>query len=166
MHHQTPYGANAYRAIGIETGVAAADPLGLIVMLYDGAIQAIVRAENCHVQGEIEARGTWTSKAIDIVDQGLAASLDKRVGGALAESLAALYEYMGRRLFAANLNGDRAIYAEVRSLLGELRESWIALRRSQAGGASPTGVDFGIEAATHGLAPVEQALTLGRSVAA
>ena len=166
MHHQTPYGANAYRAIGIETGVAAADPLGLIVMLYDGAIQAIVRAENCHLQGEIEARGTWTSKAIDIVNQGLAASLDKRVGGALAESLAALYEYMGRRLFAANLNGDRAIYAEVRSLLGELRESWIALRRSRTAGASLPGGTFGIDPASLGLASAEQPVARGRSFAA
>ncbi len=128
MLQQTPYGASAYRAIGIETGVAAADPLGLVVMLYDGAIQAIARAESHLLAGEIEARGVYTSKAIDIVNQGLAASLDRRVGGALADSLAALYEYMARRLFAANLREDRAIYEEIRLLLGELRASWATLR--------------------------------------
>lgn len=132
MHHKTPYGANAYRAIGIETGVAAADPLGLVVMLYDGAIHAIVRAETHLGRGEIEARGTYASKAIDIINQGLAASLDTRTGGTLAEGLASLYEYMGRRLFAANLQADRAIFAEVRGLLSELREAWVALREEQA----------------------------------
>ena len=162
MHHPTPYGASAYRAIGIETGVATADPLGLIIMLYDGAIQAIGRADLHHVQGDIEARGLNTSKAIDIIKQGLAASLDKRVGGALAESLSSLYEYMGRRLFAANMSGDRAIYAEVRSLLGELRESWIALRRSQAPGAWLADV----HEKQHAPAPGEQSPIFGRSFAA
>jgi flagellar secretion chaperone FliS len=128
MHHQHPYGANAYRAVGIETGVAVADPLGLVVMLYDGAVQAIVRAETALASGDIEARGRYTSKAIDIVDQGLMASLDRRVGGALADGLAGLYEYMGRRLFAANLKGDPAIYREIRTLLVDLRGSWVALR--------------------------------------
>ena len=129
MLQQNPYGASAYRAIGIETGVAAADPLGLVVMLYDGAIQAIVRAEGHLAGGQIEARGAYTSKAIDILNQGLAASLDRQVGGALAESLGALYEYMARRLFAANLHGDRTIFEEVRGLLVDLRASWVTLRQ-------------------------------------
>lgn len=144
MHHATPYGASAYRAIGIETGVAAADPLGLVVMLYDGAIQAIIRAETCLAQGEIEARGVYTSKAIDIINQGLLASLDVRVGGALAEGLWALYEYMGRRLVAANMSGDLSVYAEVRTLLGDLRGAWIELRRTRGGpvdGGYATGPD-------------------------
>jgi flagellar protein FliS len=161
MHHQTPYGANAYRAIGIETGVAAADPLGLVVMLYDGAIHAIARAETHLAQGEIEARGTYTSKAIDIVNQGLAASLDKRIGGSLAASLAALYEYMARRLFAANLHGDRAIYAEIRGLLGELRESWVTLRKSQASGDAVS-----IERMQRDSARPDATVAFGRSVAA
>ena len=135
MLSRNPYGASAYRAIGIETGVAAADPLGLVVMLYDGAIQAIVRAENHLAQGEIEARGRYTSKAIDIVVQGLSASLDSAVGGPLVDSLAALYDYMGRRLFAANLRGDVAIYAEVRALLLELRASWVMLRAKTPDGS-------------------------------
>lgn len=159
MHHQTPYGANAYRAIGIETGVAAADPLGLIVMLYDGAVQAIVRAEHHLASGEIEARGRYTSKAIDIVNQGLASSLDRRVGGDLAEGLASLYEYMSRRLFAANLSGDALIYAEVRQLLVELRESWSTLHRSQMSGAVVANP------ATHAGDPI-RSLPITRSITA
>ena len=130
MHHQTPYGASAYRAIGIETGVAAADPLGLVVMLYDGAIQAILRAEASLASHDIEGRGAYTSKAIDIVRQGLAASLDRQIGGELAESLGALYDYMGQRLFTANLRGDINVFVEVRKLLTELRQSWMTLRAS------------------------------------
>ena len=146
MLQQTPYGANAYRAVGIETGVAAADPLGLVVMLYDGAIQAIARAEGHLAHGEIERRGSFTSKAIDIIQLGLAASLDTKVGGALAESLAALYDYMSRRLFTANLTGDPAIYEEVRVLLADLRTSWVTLRLTK-------GHASALEAAAHAVEP-------------
>ena len=162
MLQQTPYGASAYRAIGIETGVAAADPLGLVVMLYDGAIQAIARAEGHLTQGQIELRGTYTSKAIDIIRLGLAASLDPKVGGVLAESLAALYDYMGRRLFAANLHGDRAIYEEVRTLLGELRSSWVTLRLTR-------GQANAMQVAAHAVEPTVRDTdqrAFGRSLAA
>jgi flagellar protein FliS len=159
MHHQTPYGAGAYSAIGIETGVEATDPLGLVVMLYDGAIQAILRAEYHLSRGEIEGRGLFTSRAIDIVNQGLSASLDRQVGGELADGLASLYEYMSRRLCDANLKSDATIYVEVRTLLGELRESWDVLRKSQAainaGAASKRTID-----------PIERRLGHGRSLAA
>lgn len=159
MHHQTPYGAGAYSAIGIETGVVATDPLGLVVMLYDGAIQAILRAEYHLFRGEIEGRGLFTSRAIDIVNQGLLASLDLRVGGELANGLASLYEYMSRRLCDANLKGDATIYVEVRTLLGGLRESWETLRKSQsainAGAASKRTIE-----------PIDRRSTLGRSLAA
>ena len=155
MHYPSAHGANAYRAIGIETGVAAADPLGLVVMLYDGAIEAIVRAESHLAQGEVESRGSYTSRAIDIINQGLLASLDVRVSGALTDSLWSLYEYMSRRLLAANIGADLAIYVEVRGLLGELREAWVTLRKSHAPGAA--GLD-----APRGVAPQ----AVGRSIAA
>jgi flagellar protein FliS len=161
MHHRTPYGAGAYHAIGVETGVAAADPLGLVVMLYDGAIQAIVRAETHLANGDIEARGTYTSKAIDIVMQGLSASLDRRVSGALVDSLSSLYEYMGRRLIAANVQGDRAIYEEVRTLLGELRTSWVTLRTTIPVAPAPARAAYGADPLSN-----RTAAPLGRSLAA
>lgn len=162
MHHQNPYGANAYRAIGIETGVAAADPLGLVVMLYDGAIQAVLRAETHLADGNIEARGLYTSKAIDIVRQGLEASLDKQIGGPLAESLAQLYDYMARRLVTANLKADASVYGEVRGLLAELRQSWTALRTT---GHSPYPTPNPQPAPVRTMRP-ETFKAVGRSVAA
>lgn len=162
MHHPTPYGASAYRAIGLETGVDAVDPLGLVVMLYDGAVQAIVRAERHLQAGEIEARGAYTSKAIDIVVQGLSASLDMRVGGTLAEGLWSLYEYMGRRLVAANLHGDASIYQEVRALLIDLRASWQELRTN---GGAPAPAPAG-KTARYGASGAAALPGFGRSIAA
>ncbi|HEY0589121.1 MAG TPA: flagellar protein FliS, partial [Pseudoduganella sp.] len=37
-------GVNAYAKVGLETGVSAASPHKLIVMLFDGALAAIATA--------------------------------------------------------------------------------------------------------------------------
>jgi flagellar protein FliS len=51
------YGASAYTKIGVETGVIAASPHKLIVMLFDGAITAIGNALQQMQKGEIAAKG-------------------------------------------------------------------------------------------------------------
>jgi len=115
---------DAYATVGVETGVAAADPHRLILMLYDGALVAISNARLALARGEIAAKNAAIGKAIAIVDGGLKVSLDVKAGGQLAERLDALYDYVLRRLLSANLTGDPAILEEVARLLGELRGAW------------------------------------------
>lgn len=123
---------DAYATVGVETGVAAADPHKLILMLFDGALAAIAKARLAMARGEIAAKGSAISKAIEIIDAGLKASLDVKAGGILAERLAALYDYMLNRLLAANLRNDSALLDEVGRLLNELRGAW-----AQIGQAGP-----------------------------
>jgi len=115
---------NAYAQVGVETGVASADPHKLILMLYDGTLAAICAARLAMKRGEVAAKGAAVSKAIAIIDGGLKASLDVKAGGALAERLAGLYDYMLTRLLAANLRNDIGILDEVARLLDELRGAW------------------------------------------
>ncbi|MFZ6748228.1 flagellar export chaperone FliS [Undibacterium sp. Ren11W] len=117
-------GANAYAKVGIETGVIAATPHKLIVMLFDGAITAISNALNYLDAGNIPAKGLSISKAIAIIENGLRASLDKKVGGEIAISLDALYEYMSQQLLFANLKNDSAKLIEIRELLRDLKITW------------------------------------------
>ncbi len=49
-------GANAYARVGVETGVMGASPHRLIVMLYQGARQAIAQAR-MHLQQGQRRRG-------------------------------------------------------------------------------------------------------------
>jgi flagellar protein FliS len=58
----------------------------------------------------------------------LNASLDKAVGGELAQNLSSLYDYMAMRLVAANLNNDVAALDEVAHLLAELAGAWDGIR--------------------------------------
>lgn len=127
-------GVNAYAKVGLETGVSAATPHKLIVMLYDGAIVAILNGLAQMKAGNIEEKGKAISKAIQIIDNGLRASLDKEVGGSIALNLDALYEYMSGRLLTGNIQNDEAALEEVRGLLADLRDTW-----NQIGDAQPPG---------------------------
>ncbi|WP_034293276.1 flagellar export chaperone FliS [Herbaspirillum sp. RV1423] len=120
-------GANAYANIGVETGVVAASPHKLITMLFDGALVAIAMGEKYMKGGDIKNKGESITKAILIIESGLRASLNKNVGGELAMNLDALYEYMGRRLFTANVENSVEILTEVHGLLDGLRDAWEAI---------------------------------------
>ena len=119
--------AKAYSTIGVETGVAAASPHSLIVMLYDGALQAIADARR-HLDARAPAdKGRAVSRAISIIDEGLKGCLDRAAGGDIASQLAGLYDYMCRRLLLASLKDDRAGFDEVARLLNELRSAWATI---------------------------------------
>ncbi|MBW0448826.1 flagellar export chaperone FliS [bacterium M00.F.Ca.ET.228.01.1.1] len=120
-------GANAYARVGVETGVMGASPHRLIVMLYQGARQAIAQARMHVQQGNVSGRGEAIGKAIQIVESGLQQSLNLEVGGEIAQRLNALYSYMSRRLLEANIKASEAMLVEVDGLLATLEEAWIGI---------------------------------------
>lgn len=128
--------AAAYAQVGVETGVSAADPHKLILMLFDGALLSIGTASAAMENQDIPAKGQAISKAIEIIVNGLKASLDLDAGGELAARLSALYDYMSERLLYANLNNSRPALDEVHGLLETLREAWAGI----APGVTTAGV--------------------------
>lgn len=120
-------GVSAYASVGVETGVMAASPHKLIVMLFEGAMLAVSTAARQMAAGDIAGKGKSISKAIAIIENGLRASLDRKAGGEIAANLDALYEYMGNRLVVANLENKFEILEEVNRLLGELKGAWDAI---------------------------------------
>src|SRR4030095_8647957 len=98
MFAATKNQAKAYATVGIETGVASATPYSLILMLFDGALLSLSSASMYLAQNQVAEKGQAISKAIDIISNGLSASLDLKIGGELAERLFSLYEYMANRL--------------------------------------------------------------------
>ncbi len=121
--------AAAYTNIGFESGVAGADSHKLIALLFQGALLAIANAKNSLLRKDIATKGAAISKAILIIGEGLQASLDKKVGGELAQSLDQLYSYMITRLSLANVNNDVEILDEVSRLLNEIKGAWDAIRQ-------------------------------------
>jgi flagellar protein FliS len=124
MTDMNGFGAQAYRNVGVDSGVASAHPHQLVLMLYDGALEAVRLARTHLAAGRVAEKGQALGKAARIVEEGLKASLDRRSGGPLAGQLAQLYDYLSMRLLQANLRNDRAALDEVERLLGELRGAW------------------------------------------
>ncbi len=123
---------DAYAKVGVETGVMAASPHKLILMLIDGALLSIAMAGQAIQEKKIALKGEEISRAIEIIANGLKASLDKQAGGELAERMDALYDYMCQRLLQANLHSNPAILDEVAGLLKELKGGWEEIAKDPA----------------------------------
>lgn len=115
-----------YRQVGVHGGVADASPHRLIQMLMRGAQENIAFARGYLERGDYEAKGRHIGRAAAIVEA-LQTSLDMARGEAIAANLAALYEYMNRRLLEANLENDDARLVEVAGLLGQIQSAWDAI---------------------------------------
>ena len=131
-------GSKAYSSVAIESGVLSADPHKLISMLYQGALLAIANAKNGILRKDISAKSTALNQAVQIISEGLQASLDKNVGGELALNLDALYSYMCARLLSANITNDLEILDEISRLLNELRGAWDSIRDNVTGKTAAT----------------------------
>ena len=115
--------AASYHQVGVESSVSSARPIDLVVMVYEGAIEAIGRAAAEMRAGDIDAKNRTITRAIRIIDEGLRAPLDLRAGE-IAGNLADLYDYMTRRLLQGSARNDAALLDEVRGLLLELKSAW------------------------------------------
>jgi flagellar protein FliS len=121
-----------YRQVGTVTAVSQADPHQLVLLLFDGAIAAILQARHALATGDTATKHATVSKAMRIIDEGLKASLENRGDPALGDNLRALYEHMVSRLFLANLHNSDVPLAEVAQLLGDLRSAWASIAPSNA----------------------------------
>ncbi len=121
------YVANAYRNVELQTAVETASPLGLVLMLYDGSLQAIVNATRKIAEQDAAGKSKNISKAIEIISIGLAASLDTTAGGEIALNLQLLYDHMCRQLLIANVNNDANSLEAVHKMLSGLRDAWQAI---------------------------------------
>mgnify|MGYP001302813648 CR=1 FL=1 len=119
--------ANAYAKVGLESGIVAASPHQLIVLLYEGAELAVRMAIRHIVDGDLPQKAAAITKAGNIIHDGLRAALDMRQGGDLALQLDALYDYMNKRLMLAHVGNQTAPLEEVLGLLRELRQAWLQI---------------------------------------
>ena len=113
------YARQAY----LETEIMQADPLELVRMLYQGAIEAVGKARQHLRCGQIQERSRQISRAMEILAE-LNQSLDLERGGSVAKNLCLLYDYMLQRLLEANTQQTEPPLEEVERLLGTLQEGW------------------------------------------
>lgn len=113
----------SYGDVKVITGVAGADNVQLIQMLFDGLIESLATARGHIERGMISDKSKALARAGRIV-VGLQGALDFDKGGDIARNLNELYSYVTRRLFHVNAHNDLAALTEVHSLINEIREAW------------------------------------------
>jgi flagellar protein FliS len=124
---------NRYQAYN-EEEILSACPIGLIQLLYRGALDSITSARRYLKLRDIRARSRAISKAMTIVTE-LALSLDHAAGGELSKNLAELYAYTQTLLIQANVQQSDPPLEEAERLMSTLLDAWqtCLAREEQAG---------------------------------
>lgn len=123
MNYSVNKGLKQYNQVVAQSAVGGVSPHRLIQMLLEGAINKITMAKGFMQRSELASKGSHISWAIAIIG-GLRGSLNMETGGAIAQNLDDLYDYMCRQLVLANLNNQPELLDEVNELLRELKSGW------------------------------------------
>lgn len=121
----------AYKQVDLDAAVQGSDPHQLIVLLFDAAEAALRKAQDQLAARDVVGKGESLNKAIEIILDGLVASLNVEKGGELAEKLKALYLYMVSRLVHANAQMDASAVTEVQGLLANIAGAWRETRQNK-----------------------------------
>ena len=122
-----------------DNQISTADPGTILLMLYEGAIDALKRAIQHLAERNMAEKGRYILRAHDIITQ-FVVSLDYDVGGELASNLEGLYRYMLNQILFANVENDSRRLEEVIALLSTLKDGWesavVAQRKKVAQGGA------------------------------
>ncbi|MFO1511606.1 MAG: flagellar export chaperone FliS [Verrucomicrobiota bacterium] len=120
----------SYRQVATRT----ASPGQLVLMLYEGAIRFLDRAQaGFQLEDPVELNTTVNNNIIraqEIIRE-LDCSLNLDQGGELAVQLRRLYDYFDRILLESNIRKDPKGVIEVIARLGVLRDAWATMLRKQ-----------------------------------
>ena len=127
----------------LESRVLSANPLELVCILYQCAIDSVRDARRHLAAGDIVARSRAVCQAVGAISE-LDGSLNHAEGGAISRNLGELYQYIKQRLTEANIRQMDAPLAEVESLLSTLYEAWKAagVQPDREFSAIETGAEF------------------------
>ena len=112
-----------YGKIKDDTQTMYASPHQLMLMLFDGALEAMSLTIAAIQNKNFELRSKQNTRSITIIN-GMRECLDMDAGGELADNLYSLYEYMAQELFRASFKNDAETIRNIQTMLKDIRGSW------------------------------------------
>ncbi len=104
-----------------ENSATTAKPEELTLMLYNGLVKFIMKAQYAISQKDVAGAHENIIKSQNIIHEFMS-TLDRKYE--LSESLMLLYDYMDRRLIEANIQKNTEILSEVLGFAKQLRDTW------------------------------------------
>jgi len=95
----------------------------LILMMYDGALQAVNQSMQCMDQKDVAGQSRFILKAQDIINE-LSLALDMKQGGEVSKTLEQLYQFVLNQLIQANITSNKMYLETVTKVLSPLRDAW------------------------------------------
>lgn len=116
------------RAAYNEVAVRGATPVGLVVLLYEQAIQDLQRAIAAIRDNNVEQRTREMNHALMVIGH-LQGTLDLKNGGQIAANLHEFYERFKKNIMTAQAQVSPDIIRKQITDLLELREAWVEVDR-------------------------------------
>ncbi len=112
----------------LQNLVENANPIRLVIMLYDKAISCIEEAIDAIEKGletpeDVKVKAENLTRATDILIV-LKASLDFEKGKEIAKNLNEIYEVLINEVIDANIKNDAENLKKIKDVLEGLREAW------------------------------------------
>jgi flagellar protein FliS len=119
-----------------EAAAHGANPLRLVVLLYEQAIDDLRRALAALRKRDVETRTREINHAILVIGH-LQASLDQEIGGAPARNLDRFYNQVREGLLQAQMQQSEAMLETQISHLLLLHEAWREVECKETAGVGP-----------------------------
>ncbi len=121
---KTSYSEEFYPHVMVNVSTT---PLDLIILLHEGAIEALQKAVYYINKGDGSQKVEHFSRTMAIVEQ-LLTSLDLREGGDAAFHLQRVYAYILKELARANIMDSARMVMHIQDMLKELKRAWRQIR--------------------------------------
>jgi len=112
------------RRIYREHAVWGATPIGLVILLYDSALEDLRHALDAMRRGDIPARAGAIQHALLVLQQ-LQGTLDFERGGAPARQFEQFYNLVRASLLEAQLRNSHQLMQQQLQFMSEVRDCWV-----------------------------------------
>jgi len=118
--------AQAYASIAVDTSIKDSSPVDLIMLVFEKIFDHLIRGKKELASGQTGSEPF--TKAVDLLNLGLIASLNKENGSQIAENLETIYLWSINKIIEARLNKTPDRIDEVVKVLNPIYEGWRELK--------------------------------------